>query len=674
MVKDPADGRIFQFEEWEEGLLSLIDGTRDLHELADEFAARRPDKALDLQAMADYVESLRLTGILERTAQESHLVMLDKLKMLRRRRFGRAEVVSTFQVQFKLHDPDAMMNRVMPWIRWWWSPACVAGWLVVFTVVLGFLLFHWDLYWAGFFGLIDPAKNTLGDWVGLFVLVFAVSIWHELGHGFTVKRFGGEVHDIGFMFFYFEPAFYCNVNDSYLFPSTAQRIWCALGGLYFELMLCSVAVASWLLTPAEWWVHGFALTLVFITGLGGLFNMNPLMKLDGYYVLMDWLDVPELRERSFAFLSAWVKKHVLRLEVPTTPVSRWRRRVYLVYGIVAILYTTLALLFVYAMFRGWFLDWFGPAGYLVLASIILYLFRRKLIDGFLVLRHVWLDKRELLRVPRHRWIGGGIVVALLAVLAIPRTPTRLDARFVVEPCSRAVVRAPAAAMVRRVDVGEGRTVRAGDPLGTLDSIELRASHRRAKADRVLARRRVAVALERRDAEAAQEWQIYEREAIDREATLAAKIGALELRAPIDGVVATPLVERTVGRYLDEGAAFCTIDQLAAVELTITSVESDIEEVLVGTRARMLVTAFPFRTLRASVLGVSPVVGPPALAAEQAPDLVRPLSLLQARVRVENPGAQLRPGMSGRVQFLGRSRSALGKVWRAGKRWATRVLW
>ena len=89
MVKDPSDGRIFQFEEWEDELLSLIDGTRDVHEIAASFATRRPDKALDVQGVADYVESLRLTGILERTEQETQLVMMDKLKTLRRRRFGR---------------------------------------------------------------------------------------------------------------------------------------------------------------------------------------------------------------------------------------------------------------------------------------------------------------------------------------------------------------------------------------------------------------------------------------------------------------------------------------------------------------------------------------------------------------------------------------------------------
>ena len=674
IVKDPTNGEMFKMEAWEDDVLPLLDGSRDLEGIVGELAERRPDLEVDLQYMADYVESLRLTGLLERTEQETHLVMMDKLKTLRRRRVGKAEVISIFQIQFKLIDPDSVMTRVLPWIRWWWSPWCVWAWLAIFVVIVGFLLYHWNLYWAGFFRLIDPTKNTFAEWLWLFLLVFAVGIWHELGHGFTVKRFGGGVHDIGFMFFYFEPAFYCEVDDSYLFPSTAHRIWCSLGGLYFELMLCALAVGCWLFTPAEWWVHGVALSLVFITGLGGLFNLNPLIKLDGYYVLMDRLDVPDLREQSFAFLGNWFKKHMLRLQVPHTRISRWRRRVYLVYGAAAIAYTSLVLLFIYGMFRGWFIGWFGPGGYLVLFAIMGYLFRRKLKDGLGLIRHLWLDKRELLRAPRGRWIAGSVGVGLVALLTIPRSPTRIEARFVVEPGMRSIVRAAADAIVRQVDVVEGQVVGVGDRLATLDSFELRASHRRAIADRTVAERRAAEAFDRGDAGTGREWQNVEREAKIRESTLETRIQALELRAPIGGVVATPQLGNAAGRHLAEGETFCVIDQLEAVELVISATESDLDEVEVGTAVRLLAAPFPLRTLRASVLALSPIAQPPTATEEQALDLVRRVHLLRIRVRVENPGALLHPGMSGRVQLLGRPRSLLGKVWRGAERWTARVVW
>ena len=674
VVKDPIDGRMFQLEAWEDDILPLLDGSRSLEELTADFAERRPDKGLELQDIVDYIESLRLTGLLERSEQETHLVMMDKLKTLRRRRIGKAEVVSVFQIQFKMLDPDAAMNRVMPWIRWWWSPPCVACWLGIFAIVIGFLLFNWDLYWAGFFRLIDPTKNTLSDWLWLFGLVIAVGTWHELGHGFTVKRFGGEVHDIGFMIFYFEPAFYCNVNESYLFPSAAHRIWSSLGGLYFELMLCSLAVACWLLTPVEWWIHGIALSLVFITGLGGLFNMNPLIKLDGYYVLMDWLDVPDLREHSFAFLGNWFKRHVLRLQVPRTPISRWRRRVYLGYGGVAIVYTSLVLLFIYSMFRGWFVGWFGPAGYLVLFAIIGYLFRTKLKEGLGLLRHLWLDKRELLRKPRGRLVAGSVTLGVVVLLTVPRTPTRIETRFVVEPGRRTVVHAAEDAIVRQVNVTEGQVVGVGDRLATLDSFELRASRRRATADRAVAERRAAEALRRGDAATGREWQDVAREAGLRESGLEARVRALELRAPIEGVITTPQLENAVGRYLAEGEAFCAVDQLETVELVIAASESDLEEVEIGTRVRLLATSFPLRPLRASVQALSPIAEPPAPSEEQTLDLVRRVNLVHVRVRVDNPEALLRPGMSGQVQLLGPSRSVLGKIWRGAQRWTARVVW
>ncbi|HKQ61671.1 MAG TPA: hypothetical protein VJS92_10275, partial [Candidatus Polarisedimenticolaceae bacterium] len=402
VVKDPPTRKYYKFPEWHAELLDLIDGTRDAETLVEEFNARRADVGVDAQWMADSLDGLRELGLLERSEQERHLVMMDKLKTLRRKRLYNAETVRLTQLQIPLFDPNTMMDRAIPWVRWLWSPPVVLAWLAVFGVALGFLAYHWKLYWSGFFRLVDFTRNTPLDWIALFSLVFVISIWHELGHGFTCKRFGGEVHDIGFMIFYFEPAFYCNIDDSYLFSNTLHRVYCALGGAYFELMICSLAMAAWLATPAEWAIHGLCLTIVFVTGLSGLFNLNPMLKFDGYYALMDLLDLPDLREESFRYMGNLVKRRVFRLAVAEEAISRRRRRIYLAYGLVGLLYTTTVMLFFYGLLRGWMLGWFGAAGYLVLFALLGYVLRARLTAGWSFVRHFWLDKRELLlRSPRH---------------------------------------------------------------------------------------------------------------------------------------------------------------------------------------------------------------------------------------------------------------------------------
>ena len=674
VVKNPASQKYFNFEVWLADLFDLLDGTRNVDELVEELSHRRPEAGMTVSSLLDLLEGLRTHGLLERSLQEQHLVMMDKLKTLRRRRMNRVTASSMLQIQLKLFDPDTWMNRVMPWIRWWWSPWFVVPAVLVFFVVLGFLFANWDLYWAGFFSLLDPTRNTFWDWVGLFGLVFGVSIWHELGHGFTCKRFGGEVHDIGFMIFYFEPAFYCNIDDSYLFPKVSERIWCAFGGPYFELGVCSVAVGCWLLTPAEWWVHSLAASLVFITGLSALINLNPLIKLDGYYALMDWLDVPELREESFAFVGAWIKRHLFRLPVNESPISRRRRRIYLMYGVFSVLYTGLVFLVIYLMFRGWLVAWFGPLGYLLLFALLVYLLRRKLTSGLRFLRHVWLDKRDILRSRRGRFSAGTAVLALALLLTVPRCTTRIGATFVVEPGQRAVIRAPSGAVVRETHVQEGAEVVAGQALAVLEDRDLQAAWRRTATDRERGRLYAARARGAGDLATAGVWERRAREAASREEILTREMDELVLRAPIAGVVVTPDLDRLPGRYLRQGDPVCTVDRLDTVRLAIASLESDVAEISAASEVRMLAAALAGETLRGTVVTVAPMAHDPSPTEEQALDVVQRVRVIRVLVEVENPGLRLRPGMSGRVQFVGRPRSAVGRVWWRARRWASSVFW
>ncbi len=674
VAREPEERRFFKFEDWEYDLFALLDGTRSLSELAEEFNARHPEIGADVQWMADYVEGLRQIGLIEKSEQERHLVMMDKLKSLRRRRFYDAES-TLFEIRVPMLDPDRLMERIMRYIHWWWSPWFVGAWLVAFAVVLGFLIHHWDLYWAGFFEFWNLPEKTVWGWVAFFAVILGVDLWHELGHGFTCKRFGGEVHDIGFMLFYFEPAFYCMVDDSYMFPRRSHRMYAAFGGGYFELMLCSLSLAVWLLTPAEWWIHGAAMTLVFFTGLSAIaLNFNPLIKLDGYYVLMDWLDVPNLREDSFEYIGDLAKKLLLRLRVEPKPISRRRRRIYLAYGVLSVVYTAVLFVVLYGFARRWFVGWFGPVGYIVLLGLIAFVFRRRIRDCGRFARHLWLDKREVVRSGRGRMVLGGAAGLAILLLTAPRFPTRVEATFEIEPGQRAVVRAPAEGMVRRVAAGEGERVERGQILAILENPDLAASRAEAGADLERALREAAEARRAGDIASAKERAEEVAEARVRLDLLGGKIMGLALVSPGPGIVTTPNLHEKVGAYLDEGGLFCTIDRLETVRLAVSTSEREIEEVWPGAPARVLATAYPWRTLFARVRSVSPVALPPRSDLEERIDLVSRSHLVRVLVEVDNRDGLLRPGMTGRVQFLTRRRSVAGQVWWKFSRWASLILW
>lgn len=673
MVKDPVNHKVYKFEPWEDELVTLMDGTRDVEELAELFDRKHPEMAVDAQWILDYAESLRQPGLLDRTEQEKHLVMMDKVKTLRQRKLL-SEESTMFELQFPLFDPDKAMDRIIPWIKWWWSPWYVMLWSVVFLVVLGFLVRHWDVYWAGFFDLFDATKNTLGDWLIVAGLLLLVGIWHELGHAFSVKRWGGEVHDIGFTIFYFEPAFYCRIDDSLMFPRLHDRLWAVAGGPYFEMQLCSVAVAVWLTTPAELWLHDLALTFVLISGLGIVFNANPLVKLDGYFALMDWLDVPDLREESFAYIGNKIKKGIFRLEVPEKAIPRRRRRIYIVYGVVALAYTASILYFLLGIVHRWLVGWLGASGTLLLGGLVLYLSRKKLIEGGRFMRHLWLDKRDLLRARKGKVVAAVVLLALVALLVLPHTATRIEAAFTVEPASRSVIRAPVDGRVESVRVIEGARVTAGQILGTLVNPELAASQEQAAADLERARVETAEARNSGDIASARESRTRALEAENRVRIVTEQIEDLILQAPEAGVVATPQVEDTQGRYLRRGDVFCEIASLDSVRLAIAVPESEVDELAEGAPVRIAATAFPGETLRATIQAIAPVAAEPTAQEEVALDLVRRVNLVRVLVEIDNPEGRLWPGMTGRVQMLTEARSPLGKAWHSFHRWASGLIW
>src|SRR5207244_9974146 len=129
----------------------------------------------------------------------------------------------------------------------------------------------------------------------IVAIILLVTAAHEFAHGFTCKHFGGEVHEMGVLLIYFQPAFYCNVSDAWLFPEKSRRLWVTFAGPYFELFLWALSTLTWRVTESGTGLRWVALVVMVTSGIKLFFNLNPLIKLDGYYLLSDALGIENLR-------------------------------------------------------------------------------------------------------------------------------------------------------------------------------------------------------------------------------------------------------------------------------------------------------------------------------------------------------------------------------------------
>ncbi|MBU0945559.1 MAG: efflux RND transporter periplasmic adaptor subunit [Proteobacteria bacterium] len=191
--------------------------------------------------------------------------------------------------RLSLFNPDPLLSRFMPWLSWLAGPYFLALWLLFAISAFGVLLVNWSRFvhqGVGFFSASNLMILSL-IWLGLKLL-------HELSHALACRRHGGRVYDMGVLFILFIPLTYVNASSSWSFPSRWQRIHVALAGMYMELFVAWLAILYWgthFGTPAGMIAHNTAL----VAGVSSLlFNANPLMRFDGYYVFSDLVSVPNL--------------------------------------------------------------------------------------------------------------------------------------------------------------------------------------------------------------------------------------------------------------------------------------------------------------------------------------------------------------------------------------------
>lgn len=181
---------------------------------------------------------------------------------------------------------------------------------------------------------------TLKSIAYLYVSLAVVKVIHEFGHGLSCKRFGGEVHEMGALLMCFSPALYCNVSDAWVLPNKWHRIIISFAGIYVELLIAAIATFVWWYTPTQPFINNLALHLMVVCSVSTIvFNANPLMRYDGYYVLADWIEIPNLREKANRYLSNLFSEVCLGIEVPPEEyMDPMRKAGFIFYAVVSYLY------------------------------------------------------------------------------------------------------------------------------------------------------------------------------------------------------------------------------------------------------------------------------------------------------------------------------------------------
>jgi putative peptide zinc metalloprotease protein len=337
VVKDPVSLRYYRFEEQEHFIIQKMNGRSTLDETQKEFEKRFRPKRLTLEDLEHFAQQLLTAGLAHNESPKAGTQLYDRRKKRKRNELLQY-VTNILYIKIPVFDPDKLLDRMLPPLRWiftTWFFALSCG-VMLGAVIL--VLTHFEAFVSKL-----PDSHTFFQFGTLMNLWFAlglVKVIHEFGHGLSCKAFGGEVHEMGALFLCLSPCLYCNVSDAWTLPNKWRRIIISFAGIYVELIIAAFATFYWWNSkPGEFW-NELSLSLMIVCSVSTiLFNANPLMRFDGYYVMADWLEIPNLRDRSNRFLSRLVQEHCLGIEVQPEPYMSTARKIgFVTYAITSYIY------------------------------------------------------------------------------------------------------------------------------------------------------------------------------------------------------------------------------------------------------------------------------------------------------------------------------------------------
>ncbi|MEO1617781.1 MAG: biotin/lipoyl-binding protein, partial [Planctomycetota bacterium] len=598
VLKDPVAMNYLRLRPDEFFVWQCLDGRQTLQDLCDAYRNEYPDRKVSLAEMNDLLFRFHGLGLTVSNSLEQGDRLLEKHKTQRDRRWM-SYLSSVLFIRFPGVDPEPTLRRLYPVVR----PLFGLGGLSILAILVVSALLtlagQWDRFMAEFpsmqHWLSVRAVVTLGMVIG------AVKVLHELGHALVCKHFGGECHQIGPMLLVFTPALYCDTSDSWTLPNRFARASVGLAGIAAEIILASLATLMWAVSGSSL-PHYLAMNVMLVCSVSTLlFNANPLLRYDGYYVLSDLCDVPNLGQKSRENLASLVAHWGFGVPESSSDSASPKERFWLVtYASLAFFYrwflTGLILWFLVRMLQPYRLESVGNLICLAAVSGLVFTSVRPV---FQFLRHP--GKRRQIKMRRLAMTA--VLLSGLGALAFYPFPSSESAAGKLIPRVETSVFASTDGLLEQVLAEPGQRVIKGQTLAVLSNadttLQFDQASARAESQQVLveALRSSQVELP----ESANDLPAAEamlRELQRQLATRRARLEALQINAPAEGVliespkrIAEPVDEialiRWTGAATDKKNRGCLIE--SGTELfTIRGDEGwDVEFVVDSAAARRL---------------------------------------------------------------------------------------
>ncbi len=564
VVHDPTSNQFYRLNPIAYDFIGMLDGARDVETAWNASLQKFGDAAPTQNEIIQLIGQLYQSNLLSvDTSPET-----EQLLRRGRDRFKRkatAQVIGIMYLKIRAFNPDRILTACEPILRPILNKWGFLGWCVLLLCALYAVLPHWDKLLADFRSdrIFDP------EFLWLVPAAYVVTKGiHEFGHGVICKRFGGQVPEFGFMLLVLFPSPFVDASSAWAFPNKWQRVAVGAGGMIFELTVASLAAFIWVWTQDNGADNSVLCRLAFNVMLSSsfatvLFNANPLMRFDGYYIASDLLETPNMAQRSNKMLMQLVQKHIFRIKNLTPPTTQQGERwILIIYGILAGAYRVFLFFSITLFILGQFFAlglvlavWTAAAWFILPIGKLIH----------------WLATSSQIAEHRFRTIATtlGLVALAVIIFGVIPMPDRRHGTGVVESVTRDALHYGTEGFIVQVHKRPGERVKAGDPIVTLESRELTERKRsvRSQLDEYQVLERDAI----NKSDPASASMAIERIKVSRDnlSEIDRRLGELVVRAPHDGVVAGSDPALRLGGFVKRGESLCDIVDPADIRVAAT---------------------------------------------------------------------------------------------------------
>jgi putative peptide zinc metalloprotease protein len=693
VVKDPLSLRYFRLQPEQHAVLTWLDGETSVVDLRDRLQAEFPGAPVSVRDVQALVADLHEKALLISSRFDQGAVLIHRADTGRWKRLRQA-LLNPLYLRLPGWDPERTLQFLLRFLSWMFHPAIVLAVLAFDLTSIGFLCVRFDDVARRM-----PEFHQFFGWpnIALIWLTMAgVKVLHEFGHGLACRHFGAECHSMGVMVLVFSPTLYCDVSDSWMLKNKWRRIAIGAAGIYVEVFIAGCAIFLWWSTYPGLFNH-LCLNVFFVSTVTTvIFNANPLMRYDGYYMLSDYLEIPNLRQKASRMFRDLFARCCLGVEPPHDPfMPSGPRHWFAIYAVATTVYQFVILLgvtlFLYTVLKPYRLQSLG----ITLAAVSLATTCGALLFGLWKL--VTMPRQEPLSKVRVSATLGIVAIMIIAAFRIP-VPWYAEAPFTVESTNPTTVYAAVPGVLVEVFKQPGENVVRGELIARLRNDELEEKVRSLAASEAAQMRGIdglraldrslELAIAERELEAIRS-QRAEAERMQRECEIRAAVSGVITAAPrqpepsvedrrdrLGGWTGTPLEARNLGCLIPTKTPLCSIapDDTRRAVLIVDQAER--RELAAGQMVRLKLEHLPQLVLDGRVESISnrSLEYAPATLSNKSggplPTVSEPdgrerltSTAFQALVPVDVPGHLVRTGMRGRARVIVANRSAWDWTWR-----------